>query len=90
MDTVDILPQYSTVLVRPMDPPSEAARSLILVTPESTPVAHWGEVMAVGPDVIDLKRGDIVVYPLANGQTLIGGLRLVREESILARIETDN
>ena len=89
MSDVKVIPQYDYVLIEPMEAPAEAKSSLIITPDSNKPRAHWGKVLAVGPDVLDVKVGMVVVFPLGASQPShsIGKQRVVREGGILARLE---
>lgn len=79
---VTVEPLRNMLTVRPLPPPAYGGRLVVLDTQEA---ASRGEVLAVGPEVKDIKVGDGVVFSRLQGFE-VQGVILLSEGAILATV----
>ena len=74
MKTPKIIPRGSQILVKP-DPEKDRKSKSGLLTPDNVEQERkaYGEVIAVGPKIQDVKPGDRVVYGVYAGENISFG-----------------
>jgi chaperonin GroES len=81
-----LAPTKDLVLIK-ADPPKEKTASGLYITEEWKSLPPTGVVLAIGPDVKDVKVGDNVLFERYASVILRDEERLCKENHILARIQ---
>lgn len=83
--TVTLKPLGNRILLRIRPFPEKVG---LIYTPSRREYSATADVLDVGPEVRDVKAGDVIIVPVLVGQE-VGEDRLVPEDSVLGFLEEE-